>query len=116
MDQDPQMYCKYRNGLKDIYLEKMKKLPKDKPLVLWFYGPTGTGKTRRAVEIGEEFGGYWMSGQNLQWFDGYQTLETPVAIIDDFRKDFCTFHYLLRLFDRYPLNVPVKGGFVAWRP
>lgn len=39
-----------------------------------------------------------------------------VAIFDDFRPWWCRFDYLLRLLDRYPMQVPVKGGFVNWVP
>ncbi|WP_445775551.1 hypothetical protein [Shewanella sp.] len=75
------------------------------PDVVWLYGPTGTGKTRRAVE--ECGGDYWMSGRNLKWWEGYDAHEN--IIIDDFRKDFCTFHELLRILDRYPYRLEVKG-------
>lgn len=35
-------------------------------------------------------------------------------IIDDYRCDFCKFSYLLRLFDRYPLMLNVKGSFIQF--
>lgn len=96
-------------------LEAYKKLDFDKPKdVYWFWGETGTGKTRSAMDMAKLVDDYWMSGENLKWFDGYYG--QPLAIIDDFRKDFCTFHFLLRLLDRYPLRVPVKGGFTEWNP
>ena len=31
-------------------------------------------------------------------------------LIDDFRKDFCKFHVLLRILDRYEFRVEVKGS------
>lgn len=76
-----------------------------KPKVLWFWGPTGSGKTRTAIEMCPEA---WISGRNLKWWEGYEG-QTEV-IFDDFRKDFCTFHELLRILDRYPYTVEVKGG------
>lgn len=76
-----------------------------KPNVYWFYGSTGTGKTRTAVEM---FPDAWMSGKNLKWWQGYDGHEN--VIIDDFRGDFCTFHELLRILDRYQYTVEVKGG------
>lgn len=81
-----------------------------KPKVSWFWGPTGSGKTRKAVELAEAEvkDDYWMSGDTLEWWYGYDS-ETFV-IIDDFRADFCKFHTLLRYLDRYRINVPVKGG------
>lgn len=33
-------------------------------------------------------------------------------ILDDYRSNWWTFGYLLRLTDKYPLQVAVKGGFV----
>jgi hypothetical protein len=32
------------------------------------------------------------------------------VIIDDYRADFCKFHLLLNLLDRYPMQVQIKGG------
>lgn len=51
---------------------------------------------------------------DLKWFDGYSGQQN--AIIDDFREDFCSFSFLLRVLDRYPLKVAVKGSFVEWNP
>lgn len=76
-----------------------------KPEVFWFYGPTGCGKTRRAME---ESNNPYVSGKNLKWWEGYDAHED--VIIDDFRKDFCTFHELLRILDRYEYRIEVKGG------
>lgn len=75
------------------------------PEVYWFYGPTGSGKTRKAFELCED---PWISDQGLRWWDGYDGHED--VIIDDFRKDFCKFHELLRILDRYPYRVEVRGG------
>lgn len=83
-----------------------------KPTVFWYYGSTGTGKTRAACE--EAGADVWWSGANLQWFDGYDGQKH--AILDDFRGDQCTLAFLLRLLDRYPVRVPVKGGFRMWTP
>lgn len=77
-----------------------------KPTVRWYWGPTGSGKTRTAVE--EAGDDYWMSGKNLKWWEGYDGHEN--VIIDDFRADFCTFHELLRILDRYEYRVETKGG------
>lgn len=83
--------------------------------VYWFWGPTGTGKTQSAIEYCEEHKlDYWMSMDTLRWFDGYNGQK--VAIIDDFRADFCKFHVLLRLLDQYWMMVEIKGGSVPWVP
>lgn len=94
------------------FMEKLMKYQKPPPpkkkTVKWYYGGTGTGKTRRAIlEGGDD---YYISSRNLQWWDGY--IGQKVVIIDDFRKDFCTFHELLRILDRYPYRLQIKGGSV----
>lgn len=105
---------KAKQMIKYYAINQMKK--RDPPVVLWFYGETGTGKTRTAIELAQEAGcSYWLShGEKLQWFDGY--IGQEYAIIDDFRKNMCTFNFFLRLTDRYSLQVPVKGGFTNWIP
>lgn len=74
-----------------------------------YWGPPGTGKTRRArYEAGDQ--AYWLarpSSGGPVWFDGYEGQET--VVIDEFygwisRDMFC------RLADRYPYQVPTKGG------
>lgn len=76
------------------------------PMVVeWYWGPTGSGKTRKAVDGNPEA---WVSGRDLKWWNGYERQET--VIFDDFRADFCKFHELLRILDRYPYRVEVKGG------
>jgi len=87
------------------------------PTVYWLYGSTGTGKTRRAYEFGHNvFPDFepWACSNNLQWFDGYDG--QSAVIFDDFRAKGISFPFLLRLLDRYPLRVPIKGGFVDWKP
>lgn len=73
--------------------------------VMWLYGASGTGKTRYASEQAPLA---WWSGKNLRWWDGYDRHED--IIIDDFRGDFCTLHELLRITDRYPYPIEVKGS------
>ncbi len=87
------------------YLSPRRSVP---PRVQWFWGPTGTGKTRAAIEACWE-AAYWMSSGTLQWWDGY---DGEVAVIlDDFRPEpGVPYARVLRLLDRYPVRVPVKGS------
>jgi hypothetical protein len=55
-----------------------------------------------------------LNDSTLKWFDGYDG--QPWVIIDDFRSKGVNFAWLLRVTDRYPLDVPVKGTFVRWTP
>lgn len=85
-----------------------------KPEVFWFFGATGTGKSKLAYEmLGEDCYTCLSTGR---WFDGYDAHEN--VLIDDMRKDFMKFHELLRLLDRYAMRIETKGGtrqFVARR-
>jgi len=56
----------------------------------------------------------WVSNDDLRWFEGYDNKQ--MAIIDDFRAKHVSFSFLLRLLDRYPLRIPVKGDYVNWAP
>lgn len=76
-------------------------------------GEPGTGKTRFVWER-EGAGALWINScPSLKWFDGYGGEEA--VLFDDYRggADDST---LLRLLDRYPLKVAIKGGFVPWVP
>lgn len=115
MKNAPLLFCRYRSGLTAIMLRKEQDSTKPTSVIEWLWGPTGSGKSRYAIEFAEKNKlSYWISGENLKWFDGYWGQD--IAIIDDFRKGDCTFKFLLRLLDRYRLQVPIKGGFVAWVP
>lgn len=92
--------------LAQIWLSYNEKERDFKPHVEWYWGPTGSGKTRTAYENAP---GAWKNNDTLQWWDGYDGHEN--VIIDDFRGDHCKFAYLLRILDRYGVRVPVKGGF-----
>lgn len=81
------------------------------PVTTVYWGETGTGKTRKAFEDCETVP-YMHSGG--MWFDGYDGHEN--VIFDDFGGSEFKLTYLLKLLDRYPMRVPVKGGFVSWIP
>src|SRR5581483_10730450 len=87
---------------KDFFYNSNK--AKKAPIVEWWYGSTGCGKTFSAMSS-ETPENIWISNKNLEWFDGYTNQK--LAVIDDFRKDFCSFHELLRILDRYPYNAAI---------
>lgn len=87
--------------------------PRDfKSLVIVLWGPTGVGKSR-FVHDSTSGGALWIHGGD-RWFDGYTGQE--YALFDDFDGSQLEFRMLLRILDRYPVSVPVKGGFANWRP
>ncbi|UNY50598.1 replication associated protein [Chifec virus UA15_35] len=72
-------------------------------------GPPGTGKSRRFAELCGSTSTYYK--QRGEWWDGYESQQC--VIIDDF-YGWLRYDDLLRILDRYPLRVPVKGGFVQF--
>lgn len=104
-------YIKYHKGLEKLNYHYAKQQRTEKPFITWIYGPTGVGKTHWVIRLEPEI---WISSDSLQWFDGYEGNEA--VLFDDFRGDMCKFRFLLRLLDRYPLQVPIKGGFTWWTP
>jgi len=111
------LYCRLRQGVKDIYAEKAKEMPKQKPFVCWLAGPTGCGKSRYAREYcgdTEEAMANVSFITNLPWFDQY--LDTIVACFDDFRKTSVSFNLFLTYIDRYVRQVPIKGSMTNWNP
>lgn len=110
LDQHATVFVKYSRGLS---IARLHFQPRRnwKTEVFWYYGETGTGKSREAYQLYPE--AYYKNPTNKWWcgYDGHD-----VVIIDDYRRDLCSFGDLLRLFDRYPLQLESKGGsfqFVA---
>lgn len=94
--------------IKSLYVPKREW----KTEVHWYWGPTGTGKSKTAHEMCDQ--PYLHNMSNGKWFDGYVGQED--VIFDDMRKDTFKYHELLRLFDRYELKVEIKGGMTQFAP
>lgn len=103
--QYPAVYIKFHSGIEKLSMtyEKQRDFV---PIVKWIYGPTGTGKTRMVHESEPDL---FVCNESNQWWDGY--INQEAVLIDDFRADFCKFHVLLKILDRYPHKVAVKGGY-----
>lgn len=82
----------------------------------WFYGPTGSGKTRTAMDILSkmyEMSDIWMSAGKLEpFFVGYNGQRA--VILDDLRPGSIRFEMLLRILDGYPIMVNIKFGQCVW--
>lgn len=96
--------CRYHRG---ISMYKVLTLtPRNfKTNVFIYWGQPGTGKSKHAAENYPD--AYWKPRGS--WWDGYNGQES--VIIDDF-YGWLPFDTLLRLMDRYPLLVEVKGTYV----
>lgn len=93
--------------------------PEEKSVVV-AWGSTGTGKTHLAYTnlcaLYPEEKPWFASDLSGKWFDGY-TNQSGV-IFDDFRgsRSELKVDLFLRLTDKWPMQVPVKGSFVTWQP
>jgi hypothetical protein len=100
------LYVRYYKGLEKYKMLKSK--PRNHHVdVIVIQGPTGTGKSKWAMDNYPN--AYWKQRSN--WWDNYEDQET--VIIDEF-YGWLPFDLLLRLCDRYPLLVETKGGQVQF--
>lgn len=105
------VYIKYPRSL-DAYINDFKPKRNWQTENIIFWGKTGKGKTRAVYDYIKEDEIYAHPGES--WFDGYQG--QSVVLFDDYNGSEFKLSYLLKLLDRYPMQVPVKGGYVNWIP
>ncbi|QNG41143.1 replication-associated protein [Antarctic virus 4_I_KPSTAsw009Ad] len=93
------------------YFEKLKSLAKPSSLILetlcheWWYGGTGTGKSRK---LWQDHPDHFQKQLN-KWWDGYNRQEV-VAIEEWSPKNECTASQLKIWGDRYPFPGQIKNG------
>lgn len=110
-DQHFAEFCRFEKAFRSY--KRMKAEKRDwemEVIILW--GPPGTGKTRWAFE--QEGSKYFLSTPregSAVWWDNYNNEE--IVVIDDF-YGWVRWSFLLKLLDRYPLQVPYKGGFAEF--
>jgi len=105
---NPVWILKFRKHIDDLRNTLfLPREPDNKMKVLWFYGASGTGKSKSAWS----YEGTKYMKDNTKWWNGY--CQQDVIIIDDFD---CWgeigFRQLLRITDRYPMGVELKGGYI----
>lgn len=104
-------FVRYQRGLqayRSLYSEKRRW--ETEVIVRW--GATGTGKTKSVHDEIKDEELYIHPGD--RWFDGYDGEDN--VLFDDFTGGVFPIAQLLKLLDRYPMSVPIKGGFVNWKP
>lgn len=104
----PAMSLLHGNKL-DAYISKSIKPRHVKPTVYWFYGMTGSGKTKAAYDLDPDA---YFKPPSTQFWQNYRGQKT--VIIDDFRPDHIPWSQLLQLLDKYPHTVNVKGGHATF--
>lgn len=78
-----------------------------------YWGPPGSGKTRK---VWEDYGDSVYPKMKGKWWERYNGEEC--VLIDDFDPENCfdqQFDFYLKLLDRYPLLVETKGGSKNFR-
>lgn len=100
-------FVKYEKSLRSYMLMKRKR-QLEAPQVIIYWGNTGTGKTRKVFDENPHHQIYSWPGD--KWFDGY--IGEDIILLDEFSDSQLPLTFLLRLLDRYPFKLPVKGGFV----
>lgn len=102
----PRHYLQYFKTLMSIRAYKSK--PLDGELQHeWWYGPTGTGKSRKAWE---DFPDHYSKPLN-KWWDGYHGQD--VVVIEEWEpRNECTASKLKIWADRYPFPAEIKGGTI----
>ncbi len=102
----PGTFTRYHRGFKQFLHVTAK--PRDaKPEVCLYFGKTGTGKTRKAMEDNPRL---FRKHPDTRWFDGIE--ERTCLLLDDFSgaSSKMSLNYTLQLLDRYNFTVETKGG------
>jgi hypothetical protein len=115
-DVPDQVYVQHYSSIRYIARDHLR-MPSNAPDTtgVWFYGLTGSGKSRLARET------YGTNAEELylkplnKWWDGYR--DQPHALLEDFGKDHSMLGYHLKIWaDRYAFPAEIKGGMIALRP
>lgn len=113
-ESDPVTFVRNCRGI--ARLDELLNPPRDRPAprVLFLHGPTGVGKSRAIREALKNFGSVHWARDNAKklWFDGYT--DQQLVVFDEFIGE-SPIQDVLRLLDRTPLRLEIKGGGVCIR-
>lgn len=104
-------YDRFYQRCRNVLLKKTAKKI-EAPIVTAIIGEPGTGKTRYVYDNHDNDEIYKLEcgdgSSNSIFWDGYNG--ESIILIDDFHNNF-KLDYMLRLFDRYPMKLNIKGGY-----
>ena len=107
----PKSFIQYSRGIIALHAMVNSTSRTEPTLGYWIWGATGTGKSRWAHSLSPE--STYSKDPMTKYFCGYSQEDT--VILDDYRPNAeMNFSFLLRLADRYPINVQTKFGNVQF--
>lgn len=113
IEDNPKIFCQYRNGIKDIaahYSKKRAPLERDVEVIL-LTGPSGCGKTTRAMRSEENIyktESYKLALNNgCGWWQDYD--EEKTILIDEFNHDVKITNFITFI-DKWRLQLAIKGS------
>ncbi len=109
----PLIVMRYNRGFRALYEAHTDHRTKHTRL-LWYWGPTGTGKTTYAQLAA---GNRAHCQTDAKWWDGYDPRYHTTVVFDEFAqadKPLLNIRQLLRLWNHDPLRVEIKGGSVPF--
>lgn len=119
MEKYPHLFLNSHKAVEKARLIYSTAKPRQQPDVIVYYGPTGTGKSHKANIIMNNNGGGKAfrkgNGGNF-WADGYDEIRHPVVWFDEFDGSWFSYKQLLRITDKWTLDLDTKGGVVNFNP
>lgn len=112
--EEPVLFARFAKNLQLLRQELDRPRQRDNIKVVLLWGTTGTGKTRTVHDLWNGEDVYRLFDMKTPWMDGYS--DQKIVLIDDYGEGKMCIHLLKNILDRYPIEVPVKGGRVAWNP
>lgn len=111
---DMQTFIRYPRGIETAYRLYHSHPRTCAPTVWYFWGETRSGKSWTAwhgLASAEEVASVDLASSSSVWFDAVDPGRHTVLLLDDYYHQFKV-SFLLKLLDGYPMEAPVKGGFV----
>jgi len=113
VEQFPGQFIRYNRGIERMMAIKDERNMDDREIevaVLW--GGTGSGKTRIVMKNRENMYIRGLASYGQTWWDGYRGQES--ILFDEFYGQ-VKLSDMLRYLDRYPLQIPIRGGYTYAR-